>query len=166
MKNNKILGIDPGTRETGFAILSSRGLFDYGVENFTHRKTRKTLLSDVDRWLEKMIRFHRPKILVIEKSNLIRIKSSRNLKYLVERIEKIAKSHRIGVVELAPKSVRKILFGDGWGTKKETAKFIAHEHYPELRKFLNRGSKWQEQYWSNMFDAVAVALAYLKKHNK
>ena len=166
MRNNKILGIDPGTRETGFAVLSKRGLFDYGVKNFTHRETRRTLLADANRWLEKIIAFHRPKILAIEKSNLIRIESSKNFKYLVERIEKIAKSHRIRVVELAPTSVRKILFGDGWGTKRETARYIADRYYPELRKFLNRGSKWQAEYWSNLFDAVAVALAYLKKHTK
>ena len=165
-KRTKILGIDPGTRETGFAVIGHAGLADYGVKNFLHRDTRARLLVDAEKWLAKLIAFHRPKVVVVEKSNLTRLKSSRDLKYLVRRIEKVAKSKNLRVVEFTPNAVRKLVLGDGWGTKKETARFIARERYPELGKFIKRSSKWHADYWSNMFDAVALALAYREKQRK
>ena len=165
--NKKILGLDPGTRETGFAILNHAGLLDYGVKNFTERAIRKNLLADAQKWLIKLIRFHRPKIIIIEKSNLTRLKSSRDLKFLIRKFADIAKKRKVKVIELSPLTVRKILFNDGWTTKKETAKFIAREHFSELQKFLKHNSKkWYQDYWSNMFDAVALALAYRQKHKK
>ena len=165
---HKVLGIDPGTRETGFAVIGHMGLIDYGVKSFKDRMNRKKLLTDAKKWLSKLIAFHRPKVIVIEKSNLTRLKSSKNLRYLIAQIERTAKRHKLKVVQMTPNTVRKILLGDGWGTKKETAKFIARERFPELSKFTEhrRNAKWRDEYWSNMFDAVSLALAYREKRRK
>jgi len=111
------------------------GLIDYGVKSFKDRMNRKKLLTDAKKWLSKLIAFHRPKIIVVEKSNLTRLKSSKNLRYLIAQIERTAKKQKLKVVQMTPNTVRKILLGDGWGTKKETAKFIARERFPELSRF-------------------------------
>ncbi|RKZ28715.1 hypothetical protein DRQ36_10035 [bacterium] len=172
-KTNKIiLGIDPGTRETGYALIGRLGLMDYGVKTFTNRGTRKEMLADAKVWLKKLVYFYEPQVLVVETSNLIKIRRSRNLKALINSIERIARARKIKIVRFAPTTVRKIICGDGWTTKKQAAHYIAMNYFRELRRYLRprpnrkRLSRWQEDYWKNMFDAVALALAYKEKSSK
>jgi len=59
-------------------------------------------------------------------------------------------------------TVRKILCKDSKATKERTARKLA-DMYPELEIYLDQKYLWRQKYWFNMFDAVAIVLAYKKK---
>jgi len=156
-----ILAIDPGTKEVGVAILSGPALHYYGVKTIKRRQPPQALLAEISRYITSLIQEYRPEILAVEKTFLIQ-KNAALLNVAAVEIKHTAKQHGLQVYEYAPTEVRKTICQSGKATKRETARLVA-TRFPELARLLKQPTKWEELYWANMFDAVAVGLTCLNE---
>ena len=166
MKNKVIMGIDPGLRNLGVAILSPRGrllaaqvLTSRDEKSAFHR--RKRLWAEID----ELLRRYRPSIVVLEKTWPTQHASLTQVRKVALMCRKKVTQRRISVTEVPVSTVRKVVAGYGWATKTETAQVIA-ALYPELQLYLRQTRAWKTRHFQNLFDAVAVALWYRKTHFK
>jgi Holliday junction resolvasome RuvABC endonuclease subunit len=157
----KLLAIDPGTREMGFACFEDKELVDYGVKAIKRGRATRDLFIHLEEILTRLITEKRPKTLVLEKNNFSQIKQNVLLTLAVHKIKAVANRHRVPVVEYNPRTVRKVVCNNGNATKRELARTVA-AGIPELKPFLESNRRWRERYYQNIFDAVACGLARLK----
>lgn len=156
MNKHRILAIDPGTKEIGVAVLENLELVYYGVKTVRDRSTAQSILQQVAKITRDLIVKFEPESLAIEKMFIVQ-KSAALLSVAAEEIKSVARNCRLDVYEYAPKAVRKFLCRNGAATKREVAQIVAAQ-YPELTRHLKTRNKWDEKYYANIFDAVAVGL--------
>jgi crossover junction endodeoxyribonuclease RuvC len=152
----RILAIDPGTREIGIAVLDGTELLYFAVKTVQDRSTARKILQQVAAIGKDMIAAYRPDCLAIEKMFIVQ-KSAALLILAAEEMKSVARSSGLPVYEYAPTTIRKFLCQSGAATKRDVASVVAGR-YPELARHLNTRNKWEEQYYANVFDAVAVGL--------
>jgi crossover junction endodeoxyribonuclease RuvC len=158
-KNNKrILGIDPGTKYIGFALLEKEKLVHYGVKTIPRLQTSKETLKEGKRIVSRLMDDFRPDILVVEKTFFANNKDSVLLNTFTDQIRWIGKRKGFKVLSIATNTVRKHVCGNGAASKEEVARVIALK-YPQLTPYLTSDKKWKERYHQNMFDAVALGMA-------
>lgn len=152
----RILAIDPGLRELGFAVVERQRLIAAGVRplRLLPREKRR---SEARRLVRGWLRAHKPDALVIEATYGHPVPWLAELSRVAKSVEREAKRSRLSVVRYAPQAVRKTVAGYGRATKRETAEVIV-SRFPGLRVYLTQDRKWKERYWLNLFDAVALAL--------
>lgn len=155
-KSSTILAIDPGSRELGFAVLSGTSLLYYGVKTVTDRKNPVRVLETVSGFIRSLIKKYRPTEFAIEKT-FVSQKNSALLTVVAEQLKTVAKDAQLPIYEYAPKTIRKRLCQTGKATKREAAEVVT-KRFPELKRYFTRTDKWERDYYSNLFDAVAVAL--------
>jgi len=160
IKKNRILAIDPGTREMGVAVLENGSLVYHGVETFQKLPSPEERLRQVRPAVARLIHDFRPGVLVLEKTFIGKSRCTALLNVLGDEIAALGRRHGIVIVSLAPNTVKKAVAGHGWASKAEVAKAIA-ARYPKLKAYLPPGRKWKEQRHYNMFDAVALGIACL-----
>lgn len=153
----RILAIDPGTRETGVAILENDDLAFYGVKTLKKKRPAHVLLKEARKIIYRLIEEYDPKIFVIEMTFFSRNKNTSMLHVLCDEMKASARRKGLKLYSFAPKTVRKYICKDGKATKKQVSKVLA-ARYPELTIYLSQDRKWKEKYWLNMFDAVALGL--------
>jgi crossover junction endodeoxyribonuclease RuvC len=158
----KVLAIDPGTREMGFAFLEDGKPIYYGVKIIKKRKSPHETLNEGRKIVLRLIRDYNPNILVYEKSFFYNNRSTALLNTLVDEIQAIGKRKGLEVRGFAPNTVKKAICGYGRASKKEVARVIVSK-YPELKIFLTQDRAWKEEYHQNMFDAVAVGIVLCQK---
>ena len=158
----RILCIDPGTREMGIAVLEDTELIYYGVRTLKKKRPASVLLRETRRIISRLIDDYGIKRLIIEKTFFNRNKNVSNLIVMADEIKALAKKRKLKVTEYAPKTVRKSICQDGKATKREVSKVIS-ARYPELNIYLTQDRKWKVKYWQNCFDAIALGLCYLSE---
>lgn len=154
--SSTILAVDPGTRELGVAVLRGRELLFYGVKTVTNRKNPQRVLETISNYIRNLLKKHRPTHLAIEKM-FVTQKNSALLTVAAEQIKATAKEANLPIYEYAPSTVRKRLCRTGRATKRETAAVLA-SLFPELKRYYLRTAAWERDYYSNLFDAVAVSV--------
>jgi len=154
-----ILAIDPGTKEIGVAVLSGSALRYYAVKTIKRRQPPHALLAEISRYIASLINEYRPDALAIEQTFLIQ-KSAVLLNVAADEIKHTVRQHGLAVYEYAPSEVRKFICQTEKATKRETARQIT-TRFPELSHYLKHPTKWEEMYWANMIDAVAVGVRCL-----
>jgi len=152
----RILAIDPGTREIGIAVLDEDELVYYAVKTIRDRSTAQKVLRQAVTILVELIAAHRPDCLAIEKMFVVQ-KSAALLSVVAEELKTAARGGGLDVYEYPPTTIRKFVCQTGKATKAEVAKVIAGR-FPELARHLNSVTAWEQKYYANMFDAVAVGL--------
>jgi crossover junction endodeoxyribonuclease RuvC len=157
----KVLAIDPGTREMGFAFLEDGKPIYYGVKIIKKRKSPHEILDEGRKIILRLIKDCKPNILVYEKSFFYNNRSAALLNTLVDEIQAIGKRKGLEVQGFAPNTVKKAICGYGRASKKEVAKVIV-SNFPELKVFLTQDRAWKEEYHQNMFDAVALGMMLAK----
>mgnify|MGYP001612377202 CR=1 FL=1 len=157
-KKVKILAIDPGTREMGAALLEGEKLVYHGVKSIKKKRSPHETLQEGRRVVLRLINDLRPRMLVVEKTFFANNRNSSLLNVFVDEIKAIGKRKGLRVEGYAPNTVKKIICGNGWATKKELARVIVSK-YPELKVYLTQDRAWKERYHHNMFDAVALGVA-------
>ena len=161
-KNNlKILAIDPGTREMGFALLERERPIYYGVKTIRRKRSPNEALREGRKIILRLIKDLRPDILVVEKAFFYNNRSAALLNVFVDEIKAIAKRKGLRFLSFSPSTVKKFIAKNGWARKQEVAKVIASK-YPELKVYLTQDRGWKERFHLNMFDAVALALVAAK----
>jgi Holliday junction resolvasome RuvABC endonuclease subunit len=155
---NKILAINPGTRELGIAVLEGKDLLYYGVKIIRGQKSPQALLRKIAAIIGNVISEYDPLVLAIEKPSLVR-RSDALVALVAEKIKATAREYGLTVNEYEPQAVRQFLCQSEKANKRETAKVITSQ-FCELSRYFDRKGSDEIIYWGKMFDAVAVGLMY------
>lgn len=160
--SSTILGIDPGLREFGYAIISGKRLIDAGARSLkliSPKKRESSIRKSVSSW----ITVHKPSVIVLEATYPHPVPWLHEVHLVTKTLERIARRRGLLVARYAPQVVRRDLIGDGKATKKEAASAIV-ARFPALRVYLTQDHRWKERLWLNMFDAIALALHHQEEH--
>lgn len=155
-KTKKILCIDPGLRDLGYAVLEGGTLVIAGVKPLSSFP-RTERPGQARNWIRYLLDTIRPSTVVIEKTNGQTKGPFAALHDLVTAIQTLARRTGTPSVLYPAQTVRKCLTGSGWATKAELARVVAGR-LPVLRVFLTQDTKWREKHFLNLFDAVALGL--------
>ncbi len=162
-QRQRILGIDPGTREMGLALLEGHDLVYHDVHVFLHRESPHTILKEGRATILRLIRDFTPDVLTFEKTFFANNRNAALLNVLSDEIRAVAKRKRIPVRAYAPSTVKKRVTGNGRASKGEVAQVVV-SHYPELKVYQSEDRKWKALFHANRFDAIAVGLVALEEH--
>lgn len=158
-KQFRILAIATSYRGFGFAVLEGQNtLVDWGVRNVEGNKNAQSLKR-----VEELIAQYQPGVLVLQ--DIEDSRHSRRLKTLSRKIIAMAKACKVSVKLFSHEQLQRIYFGDGEGTKHALAEMIAKRFPEELGSRLPPKRKpWVSEYYQmDIFDAVALALAFRKR---
>jgi len=151
----RILALDPGLRELGIAVLEGRTLLAYGVQVFPKGHSLPLILRQASRLLRRLIREYQPEVLAMETAPV----PSSAFQRLEITLQRVGRRAGLLVSTFAPATIRKVICQDGRASKREVAKVLASQ-YPGLTLYLTQDTRWKEQHWQNVFDALAVGLAF------
>lgn len=164
----RILALDPGTKEVGFALLVGDSLVRYGVRNIKKKGFDKTQSTGKVPGIDLIENF-KPNVVILGKLIHPERKINPMLINLMNQIKRFALGKGIEVQEIEPVSARIFLIQHTQPTKMNTAVLIA-AIYPELSVYVpqKRRILWtqKDMYWMNMFDALTLALVYLRKRKR
>ncbi|MBE8163066.1 MAG: crossover junction endodeoxyribonuclease RuvC [Bdellovibrionaceae bacterium] len=150
-----ILGLDPGSYHTGFAVIEEKhnlsiNVLSYGVWNFSKVKKLPFRLGDLAKELEKLLEKYSIDTLVLENIFLDKnVKTS----FVLGQVRGVclsllAKSKaNVEFLEHSPTYVKKHITGNGHCSKEKVQEFLSKIHGIDFKDMLLDAS-----------DAVAVAL--------
>jgi crossover junction endodeoxyribonuclease RuvC len=156
LDSKRILAIDPGTREIGIAVLDLDELVYYAIRTIQDRRTAQGILRQASQFMTDLIATYQPHYLAIEKMFIVQ-KSAALLSVVAEELKAVARNAGLPIFEHSPTAVRKFLCNSGKATKQDVAKVVVRR-YPELARHLTTQTKWEQKYYANIFDAIAVGL--------
>lgn len=159
-KKPKILAIDPGTREMGIALLENGELVYHGVTTIKKLASPHDRLRLARRIILRLFSDFRPTIVVVEKTFFRHNRNAALLNVLFDEIRAIGRRRGLLVKSLGHSTVKKVVCGNGGANKEEVARAMVCR-FPQLKVYLTQDRKWKERYHQNMFDAVALGLAFL-----
>jgi len=154
----KIIGINPGTRYLGIAAFEGPELMDWRIKALGGKWSKekmKRAMGIISDFIER----YEPTVLAIKRLHPSR--SSRNLKKLVEKIKKLARSRRLRVFQNSIKDLESFFNPEEKMNKKRLAEVIASE-YPVLLHELSKEKRNKNAYHTRMFDAVALGMMAIK----
>jgi len=161
-----ILGLDPGTRFLGAAVIRARELLAYGVHELKNGTRPYDVIGQARRVVFRYIELHGPQIVAIEAPYLIATERGMVLTTIARELHERAKELGLQVEELTPEAVRQRLTGNPHSTKYAVAQHLATNIFPELRRLAPTKPKvpalWltsRERYWLHAFDSLALAVA-------
>lgn len=152
-----ILGIDPGTATTGFALLKSEKkaaeLIKYGCirtdSKTPHNLRLKEIFDDVD----QLIKNYKPNVCAIEKLFFSKnVKTAMSVAEVRGVIILCATINNLEVYEYTPNEVKLSVAGDGKADKLQVKKMVKL-----LLKLKNEPSP------DDAADAIAIALTHIQK---
>lgn len=125
----RVLGIDPGSRKTGYGIVDVRGneltLVAWGVISVDPSRDFSDRLLAIHQELSELIRFHRPTEAVVEKvfmarnpSSALKLGQARGAALVTCRI------HSLPVYEYSPKEIKVAATGNGSADKEQVGGMI------------------------------------------
>jgi len=162
-----ILGIDPGTRHIGFAVLKGKQLLDYGVHALRNGRRPYDLLGQARTHVLGAIRDHLPEIVAIEEPLLLPTKRAALVSAIAQELHERARELGIRVEEISPRRVREIVVENPKATKIDVAEALVR-HFSELKALLPKrparavlGLAEKDRYWLHMFDALALAASVI-----
>ena len=156
-KSQKILAIDPGTRNIGIAFFEGKELIYYGVKIVKRMKSPQNTLREGKHIVLRLIQDFKPNTLVVEKKFFSNNRNSALLNVFAAEIQTIGKRKGLKVLSFAANTVRKKICGNGSVSKDDIAKVIVSQ-FPYLNPYPTSDRKWKEQFHRNMFDAIALGL--------
>ena len=166
MHPKTILGIDPGTKEMGFAVLRDRSLLGGGVQTLRNGEHPHNVVGHAKQVLLWNLKRYGPTVVGIEKPIRMNTKRAALMSVIVQELHARSRELGLEVCEIWPHEVRDTVTGDPYAKKIEVARFIVDKHFPDLRPRLPvpprravLGFSSRDRYWLHMFDALAVAIA-------
>jgi len=166
MKHKTILGIDPGTKEMGLAVLHGPKLLYFGVRTLRNGTRPYDVIGQARRIVLATIEQHEPDIVAIEEPLLLPTKRAAVMSVIVQELRGRAEELSLEVVELSPAAIRERVTGNPRATKIEVAETLVRGGFNQLRELVPKrparaamGLRPREKYWLHMFDALALAAA-------
>lgn len=161
-KKLHILGINPGTKYTGFAVFLGPELRDWGIKSFKG-KWSKAKMKRVIKVISNQIHKYGINTLVIKKLHPARC--SANLKKLVIELKNYCRKKRLKIFSYSIQELESYFSPEQKINKKALAEIIALE-YPALFHDLKKERKNKNPYFIRVFEAVALGSAYYFDHEK
>jgi Holliday junction resolvasome RuvABC endonuclease subunit len=165
MQSPTILGIDPGTKEMGLAVLRGSELLFYGVRTLRNGTRPYDVIGQARRVVLAAVETHRPQTVAIEEPLLLPTKRAALLSVIAQELRARAEEVGLSVVELSPTSVRQRVVSNPKATKIDVAEHLV-KSFPQLQRLVPRrppipalGLRPKDKYWLHMFDALALSLA-------
>lgn len=161
-----ILGIDPGTKEMGIAVLRGQQLLAYGVHTLRNGERPYDLVGQARRIVLGYVAEHAPQVVAIEAPLMLPTKRAAILSVIAQELRGRAKELNLEVVELTPREVRERVVGNPKATKIDVAEALVRQGFDELRELIPKrparaalGLRPKDKYWLHTFDALSLAIA-------
>jgi len=124
-----ILGLDPGSRHTGFGLVRQRGpkleAIDFGRLSVSAKATLPERLGAISTDLEELLRTLRPAVVAVESTFLGQ--NPRSLVVLSQArgaLLGVLGRHRIDVLEYSPAEVKSAVTGNGRADKQQVSEMV------------------------------------------
>lgn len=163
---NTILGIDPGTKEMGMAVLRQGRLIGSGVHTLKSGSRPYDLIGQARRVLLSYIEEFAPDLVVIEAPLRLPTQRAALMSVIGQELHEGARDLHIRVVERTPQEVRQAVAGDPRASKIQLAEALVRSGFPELADRVPKrparsalGLKPRDRYWLHLFDALGLAVA-------
>lgn len=170
MQHKTILGIDPGTKEMGLAVLCGRKLINFGVQRLRNGTQPYDVIGQARRIVLSEIAKHDPDIVAIEEPLILPTKRASLMSVIAQELRGRAEELGLEVVELSPALIRERVVGNRNATKFDVAEKLVSCGFEELRDLIPKrpkrsalGLRPRDKYWLHMFDALAMAVAVEKR---
>jgi len=150
----KILGINPGTRYLGFAVLYGQELMDWRVKTFRGKWTKEKAERIIEIISEQIELYD---INTIAMKRLHPARTSKNLKLLVSKITALARRKRMKVKSHSINELERFILAEEKPNKRNLAEKIIKE-YPMLVHELNKEKSRKYSYYMRAIEAVALGL--------
>lgn len=164
--SGRILGIDPGTKYMGVALLDDRRLVTYGVHVLRNGERPHDAIGQAKRIAHGYIAKHTPQVVAIEKPLPIATRRGALVNVIVQELRERSKELDLEVVEISPVDIRERVARIPKASKITVAEALVAESFGELRSLIPTrpkrsalGLRPKDKYWLHMFDALAVAAA-------
>ena len=151
----RVIGIDPGTREIGYAVLEGERLEAFGVYTIAYGVSVARVFQKTEAFISTILERIQPHVVAIECAIPAPSRRAALLWVLVGELKRAAWRRNLRVLSYYPTHVKKVITGNGHATKHELAATLV-QRYPELTRY--RTDDGNQIHWEHMFDALAVAL--------
>jgi hypothetical protein len=156
MEHN-ILAVNPGTKYLGLAVFEGSDLVYWAVK-VLKGKWSPVKMRRVEKILSDLIDQHGVTTLTLKRVHSSR--NSRNLRYLIASIERLAKKRKLRLRYYGLEDVKDFLAPDLRINKLDMAGLVA-ARYRFLTPYLDGEWKHKHPYFVRMFEAVAAGLLAL-----
>jgi Holliday junction resolvasome RuvABC endonuclease subunit len=156
MADKVVLGISPGTRVLGLAVIRDGELAEWRVKGFKETwssEKHRNILSTI----HKLCEYHGVRILSVKKIDPLR--SSPQLDRLIRNLIKQAKRHGIKVIQYSLSDLDYNLRTGKKQTKDNISAQVAEKHQEVRNEYLRERNNRRE-YYTKMFEAIAMAEQY------
>lgn len=165
MHQQTILGIDPGTKEMGLAVVRGTELVSFGVHTLRNGRRPHDLVGQARRVVLAVIEEHGPDVVAIERPLMLPTKRAAILSVIAQELRGRAEDLGLRVVELTPEAVRDAVVGNPRATKIDVAEALVAGDFGQLAALVPRrparaalGLRPRERYWLHVFDALGLAV--------
>jgi Holliday junction resolvasome RuvABC endonuclease subunit len=155
-ESQRIIGINPGTRYLGIAVLYGQELMDWRIKTLDGKWSEKKI-EKARKILAELIDLYEPNVLVIKKLHPAR--RTENLLRLTNKIKDFAKKKKLRVYQYSIKEIEK-RFSDGEKLNKRNLIEAMVKLYPAIRLDLDKEKSHRNQYYFRVFEALAVAAIF------
>ena len=152
----RIIGINPGTRYLGIAVLDGSELLDWRIKTLTGRLSEKRIKKTIE-IVSELIDRYEPNALAIKKLHPSR--RTENLLRLSNKIKNFARLKKLKVFQYSIKDIEKFYIVDEKLNKRNLFEALVR-FYPELYPELKKEQNHKNPYHTRIFEAVALASAY------
>ena len=166
MQHAIILGIDPGTKEMGLAVLRGRELLYFGVQRLRNGARPYDVIGQARRVVLGLIAKYAPQVVALEMPFNLPTKRAHLLNVIDDELRQRSQELGIEVMELTPMAVRAVVANNPRATKIDVAEHLVLDGFSQLRELIPKrpkpaalGLRPKDKYWLHMFDALAIAVA-------
>ena len=149
----RIIGINPGSRYLGIAVLLGSELREWRIRVF-YGMWSKEKMEKIKKKIQDIIDQYEPNIIVIKK--LHRSRRSDNLKYLVDWIKAASRRQNLNIYQYSIKDIKSFFVPEEKTNKQKLVGILSSE-FPELTVEKNKEKRNKNPYHIRMFEAVALA---------
>lgn len=155
----KIIGINPGTRYLGIAILSGPDLLDWRIKVLEGKWSEEKIEKAIE-IISELIDQYDTNILVIKKLHPSR--RTENLTRVANKIKDFARRKGMKVCQYSIKEIEKFFVEAGKLNKQNLIRAMV-KLYPALLYDLKNELSHKNSYYYRMFEAVAIAAGCIHK---
>lgn len=151
-----ILGIDPGARHIGVAVIFKDDLLYFGVKVIKSAKTPSARFSRLAGIVSNLVHEFSVSHIALE-TVTSRQQLRSTVKHIYQQLRLVADKTGLPLIEYDAYCVRNAICGHPKATRSEACDILARR-FPELLKYRLVKRIWQREYFARLFAAVGIAL--------
>lgn len=160
LESKRVLGVDPGTANTGYALLEGDQILTFGLlKTDTTDGSVRARIDMIGDALQKIIKEWAPSVLAVEdftEQGKMVGKTYKEMSWLTEHFRLLGKFLGIQTVIYKNGEWKKRTLGIHRATKQQVQHYVGR-HLPEAERILKKAP-------SHVWDAVGIALCARKHH--